>query len=59
MGNSFKLQKDGGSNKEQAVQVGVLMFLLGIMGGVFFHEIGFVIALIGLIIAIGGKFASE
>lgn len=58
MGSSFKVQK-GGSSKDQAVQVGVLMIVLGLLGGFLVHEIGFGLAVLGLIVAIGGRFASE
>lgn len=58
MGNSFKMQK-GGANKDQAVQVGVLITLLGLVGGFLVHPIGFGLAIVGLIVAVGGKFASE
>jgi hypothetical protein len=56
---SFKLEK-GGSAKNQAVQGGVFLALLGVPVMILvMFEAGLVMVLLGLVIAIGGKFASS
>lgn len=57
--SSFKLEK-GGSNKDQALQAGVFLALIGVP--VLFlvaPTVGLVMILLGTIVAIGARFASS
>ncbi|HYF96761.1 MAG TPA: hypothetical protein VD947_01845 [Patescibacteria group bacterium] len=56
---SFKLEK-GGSAKEQAIGAGVFLALLGIpVMLLVMVEAGAAMILLGVVIAIGGQFASS
>lgn len=56
---SFKLEK-GGSGKDQAVQAGIFLALIGMPVMLFvMFEAGIAMILIGIVVAVGGKFASS
>lgn len=56
---SFKLEK-GGSGKDQAIQAGVFLALVGVPVTLFvMFEAGIIMILLGVVIAVGGKFASS
>ncbi len=57
--SSFKLEK-GGSAKQQAVQGGVFLAIMGIIVIIFVMvQAGVVMMLLGVAIALGGRFASS
>lgn len=56
--SSFKLEK-GGSTKKQTTSVGGLLIILGLFCGFIIHPFGFVLAGLGLFVALAGAFASE
>lgn len=56
---SFKLEK-GGSGKNQAVQGGVFLALIGVpVMLLVMLEVGVAMIVLGLVLAIGGTFASN
>lgn len=57
--SSFKLEK-GKSAKQQAVQGGIFLALIGIpVAFLVMAPVGVVMILLGIIVAVGGKFASS
>jgi hypothetical protein len=57
--SSFKLEK-GGSAKNQAVQGGVFLAILGVpVAFLIMVPVGLAMILLGVIVAVGGKFASS
>lgn len=57
--SSFKLEK-GKSAKQQAVQGGIFLALIGIpVAFLVMTPVGVVMILLGIIVAVGGKFASS
>lgn len=57
--SSFRLEK-GGSAKEQAVTGGVFLAILGLLVAFLIMPIaGIVMILVGIAVAVGGRFASS
>jgi Mg2+/citrate symporter len=56
---SFKIEKSEKNAKEQLVQVGVFMALIGFVGAIIVHPYLWFMVGLGIILAIGGKFADD
>lgn len=56
--SSFKLES-GGTAKQQAKAIGVLLVIMGLITGLLIHPIGWAGTIIGLILVLAAAGASE